>query len=71
MPDETIDPILRRHVIADRIGPILDPAFLKLVPVDKLRDIVLVQLRVQTESIKGELKAVEEVTKIVQEVRVR
>ncbi len=70
MPDgEFPQAPLRGSIIADRIGPIFDPAFLKLISKEKIKELVVVQLRAQTRAMQEELKAAEQITKIVEETQ--
>jgi hypothetical protein len=72
MPNgEPLSPIYtaRPQFIADRIGPIFDPAFLKLIPREKLRDIAVIQLKAQQVVMRAEMDAVEKITKEVEGVK--
>ncbi len=70
MPNgDTVGPVVRPQVIADRIGPIFDPAFLKLIPRDKLRDITVIQLRAQVSAMKMEAEAAEQIVKEIEQMR--
>ncbi|MGE5239037.1 MAG: hypothetical protein ACM3ON_09565 [Chloroflexota bacterium] len=62
---------IRGSIIAQRIGPIFDPAFLKLIPKDKIKDIVVIQMEAQMKAMREELKAAEEITKMVKEIQIR
>lgn len=66
MPDGDIATIARSQIIADRIGPIFDPAFLKILSKEKIKEITVIQLRAQARTMREELKAVEEITKAVE-----
>jgi len=57
--------------IADRIGPIFDPAFLKLIPRDKIKEIAVIQLKAQAKAMREELKGIEEVVKAVEGIQVK
>jgi hypothetical protein len=72
MPNgEPLNPVYtaRPQFIADRIGPIFDPAFLKLIPREKLRDIAVIQLKAQQVVMRAELDAVEKIAKEVEGLR--
>lgn len=58
----TID---RPQVIANRIGPIFDPKFLNLIPQEKIRDIVIIQLNAQARAMQEELKAIGEIVDVL------
>lgn len=68
---EIFQPPTRGSIIADRIGPIFDSAFLKLISKEKIKELVVIQLRAQTRAIQEELKAVEQITKLAEEVQVK
>ena len=59
----------RPHLIASRIGTIFDPKFLNLVPHEKLKDIVIIQLNSQLNAMQEEIKAVEQIFNIVKETK--
>ncbi|PXF54276.1 MAG: hypothetical protein C4B58_16010 [Deltaproteobacteria bacterium] len=70
MPNgEVFTPVGRPQIIADRIGPIFDPAFLKLIPKEKLKDVAVIQLQAQANVIREELEAVEQIAKVVQQMK--
>lgn len=52
-------------IIASRIGPIFDPKFLNLIPHDRLKDIVIIQLNAQISAMQQEMKAIEEIANVV------
>ncbi|UCH94404.1 MAG: hypothetical protein JSV88_29610 [Candidatus Aminicenantes bacterium] len=56
--------------IADRIGPIFDPVFLKIIPHDKLKEITLIQLRAQTKTLQQEMQTCDEIIKIVENINI-
>lgn len=53
------------QIIASRIGPIFDPKFLQLIPQDKLKDIIIIQLNAQMNAMQEEVKAVEKIVDVV------
>ena len=55
----------RPRIIADRIGPIFDPKFLNLIPQEKLKDIIIIQLNAQVNAMQEEIKAVEQIVAVV------
>jgi hypothetical protein len=59
----------RPHLIASRIGPIFDPKFLNLIPHDKFKDIVIIQLNSQLNAMQEEMKAVEQIINVVKEAK--
>ncbi|HSW51270.1 MAG TPA: hypothetical protein VLH09_13890 [Bryobacteraceae bacterium] len=69
MPNGDIERIAPSHIIHDRIGPIFDPAFLKLIPKDVLKEIVQIRAKAALESVRAELTAAEAVVKAIDKVR--
>jgi hypothetical protein len=55
--------------IHDRIGPIVDPAFLKILSEEQIKNIVLTVARAEHTAVMAHAKALEEVVKIVEAVR--
>ena len=55
--------------IHDRIGPIFDPAFLKLIPKEIMKEIVLARATAVRDAARAELAAGEAVLKAVEKVR--
>ncbi len=55
--------------IHDRIGPIFDPAFLKLIPKEVMKEIILARATAVREAAKAELAAAEAVVKSIEKVR--
>lgn len=66
-----IESYAKNSLIAHRIGPIFDPAFLKIISQEKLKEIVVIQLEAQTRAMREELNAVEAITKMVKEIKVK
>lgn len=56
-------------IYANRIGPIMDPKFLNMIPVEKVKDIIIVQLKAQIHAMQEEIKAIEEVVNIVNKTK--
>jgi len=52
--------------IQDRIGPIFDPAFLKLIPKDVLKEITLIRVRALQNTIQAELGAADQMAKAIE-----
>lgn len=69
MPNGEIEHISAGHIINDRIGPIFDPAFLKLIPKDIMKEIVVIRAKAVQEAIRAELTAAEAVVKAIDKVR--
>jgi hypothetical protein len=69
MPNGEIEHIAAGNIIHDRIGPIFDPAFLKLIPKDIMKEIVLIRAKAIQEAIRAELTAAEAVVKAIDKVR--
>ncbi len=69
MPNGEIEHLSASHIIHDRIGPIFDPAFLRLIPKEILREIVLIRAKAAQEAVRAELGAAEAVVKAVEKVR--
>ena len=55
----------RPQIIASRIGPIFDPKFLNLIPQEKLKDIIIIQLKAQVNAMQEEIKAIEQIADVV------
>ena len=53
------------QIIASRIGPIFDPKFLNLIPQDRIKDIIIIQLNAQINAMQEEIKAVEQIAEVV------
>jgi hypothetical protein len=62
---------ISESIIAERIGKIFDPAFLKIVPVDKIRDIALIQVHNEIAKAKADLAALESVAKSISEIKLQ
>jgi len=56
--------------IHDRIGPIVDPAFLKILNEEQIKNIVLTVARAEHTAVLAQAKALEDVVKIVEGVKV-
>ena len=56
-------------LIHDRIGPIFDPAFLKLLPKEVMKEIALARATAVRDTMKAELGAMEAVLKAIDKVR--
>ncbi len=56
--------------IHDRIGPIFDPAFLKLIPNEVLKEIMLIRAKALQSAIHAELNAVEQTVKLIEKSRI-
>lgn len=69
MPNGESERIAAGHIIQDRIGPIFDPAFLKLIPKEILKEIVLIRAKAAQEAVRAELAAAEAMVKAVDKVR--
>jgi len=59
------------NIIAERIGKIFDPAFLKIVPNEKIRDIALIQVHNEIAKAKADLAALESVAKSITDIKVQ
>lgn len=57
--------------IHDRIGPIVDPAFLKILSEEQIRQIVLTVAKAEHAAMMAQTKALEDVVRIVEAVKVR
>ena len=57
------------HLIASRIGPIFDPKFLNIIPEEKLKDIVIIQLKAQQSAIQSEIEAIDQIVSVVQNAK--
>jgi hypothetical protein len=68
MPNGTI-PVDRPQIIASRIGPIFDPKFLNLIPQEKIKDIIIIQLNAQIKAMQEEIKAFEMIVEVVKGTR--
>jgi hypothetical protein len=55
--------------IHDRIGPIFDPAFLKLIPKEVMKEIVMARASAVRDAARAELAASEAVLKAIEKVR--
>ena len=53
------------QIIASRIGPIFDPKFLNLIPQERIKDIIIIQLNAQVNALNEEIKAVEQIVDVV------
>ena len=67
MPNGTV--LDRPQIIASRIGPIFDPKFLNLIPQEKVKDIIIIQLNAQVNTMQEEIKAVEQIVNVVKETK--
>ena len=56
-------------IIAGRIGPIFDPKFLNLIPQEKIKDIIIIQLNAQVNAMHEEIRAVEQIVSVVKETK--
>ncbi len=68
MPDGELDR-LAVGPIHDRIGPIFDPAFLKLIPKEIMKEIVVARATAIRDAAKAELAAAEAIVKSVEKMR--
>jgi len=68
MPNGEIERI-SAGAIHDRIGPIFDPAFLKLLPKEVMKEIALARATAVRDTMKAELGAMEAVLKAIDKVR--
>ncbi len=68
MPNGVI--VDRPQIIASRIGPIFDPKFLNLIPQEKIKDIIIIQLKAQVNAMQEEIKAVEQIVDVVKEIKI-
>ena len=59
-----------REMIHSRIGPIFDPAYLKLIPNDKIKEIQLVAVRAQLSSLKIEMESLGQVAQIIEATKI-
>ncbi len=59
----------RPQIIASRIGPIFDPKFLNMLPQERLKDIIIIQLKAQVNAMQEEIKAVEQIVHIVRDTK--
>ena len=59
----------QQTIIATRIGPIFDPKFLNLIPEDRFKDIVIIQLQAQIRAMEEEVRAVEQIVEVVKETK--
>ncbi len=57
--------------IYDRIGPIFDPAFLKIISEEQIKHVVLTVVKAEHAALVAQTKAMEEVMKTVESVRVQ
>ncbi|PXF54275.1 MAG: hypothetical protein C4B58_16005 [Deltaproteobacteria bacterium] len=72
MPNgEVFTPVGRPQIIADRIGPIFDPAFLKLIPKEKLKDVAVIQLQAQANVLRKELDACFQIIEVIKEMKLK
>ena len=72
MPNgEIARPVVRANIMAERLGPILDPAFLKIIPKAKMKEIVVVQMQAHSRALREELRATDAIAKIIGEMPVR
>jgi hypothetical protein len=55
--------------IHDRIGPIFDPAFLKLIPKETMKEIVMARATAVRDAVRAELAAAEAVVKAIEKAR--
>ncbi len=55
-------------LIPDRIGPIVDTAFLKLIPKDVLKEITLIRIRALQNTMQAELSATDQLLKVLEKV---
>lgn len=55
--------------IHDRIGPIVDPAFLKILNEDQIKNIVLTVAKAEHAAVMVHAKALEDVVRIVEGVK--
>jgi hypothetical protein len=56
--------------IHDRIGPIVDPAFLKILNEEQIKNIVLTVARAEHAAVMAQEKALAEIVKTVEAVKV-
>jgi hypothetical protein len=57
-------------IVANRIGPIFDPKFLHLIPQERLKDIVIIQLNALVNSMNEEIRAVQQIVEVVKEAKI-
>ena len=57
--------------IHDRIGPIVDPAFLKILSEEQIKNIVVTVAKAEHAAAVVQTKALEDVVKIVEAVRIQ
>ncbi len=55
--------------IHDRIGPIVDPAFLKILGDEQIKNIVVALVRAEHAAVVAQAKALDEVMKIAEAAR--
>jgi hypothetical protein len=60
----------RPQIIASRIGPIFDPKFLNLIPQEKIKDIIIIQLNAQVNAMQEEVRAVEQIVDVVKGTKI-
>lgn len=65
MPNGAVTVDRPQQIIASRIGPIFDPKFLNLIPQEKIKDIIIIQLNAQVNAMQEEIKAVEQIVNVV------
>lgn len=69
MASPTIQPNIR-DILHSRIGPIFDPAYLKLIPNERIKEIQVISVRAQISMLKTEIEAFEQVAQIVEATKV-
>jgi hypothetical protein len=57
--------------IHDKIGPIVDPAFLKIINEEQIRQIMVTVAKAEHTAVLAHAKALEDVVKIVESVKIR
>lgn len=69
MASPVVQPNLR-EMIHSRIGPIFDPAYLKLIPNEKIKEIQLIAVRAQLSTLKVEMESLGQVAQIIETTKV-
>lgn len=58
------------HFILDRIGPIVDPAFLRVIDIEIVKEITIIGARAELAAAQTYLKAVQEIVNVVEKAKV-
>lgn len=64
-----MEKLIAESIIGSRIGPIFDPKFLNLIPQEKLKEIVIIQLKAQVRAMQEEIEAVEQIANTVRDTK--